>query len=649
MKNMIPILMLIASTLFVTSSCTEFTDEQQAELEKPAVSVVFNHTGTREGNREDINSAQFLIDRIDATKSVLRGAIYGFSNKGVIDAVVRAHYRGVDVKVVGDARHFGYNERGYRILQENHIPMIVGNQFHIMHNKFFVFDEYFTFVGTGNITTTGFTRNNNNWVLLESPQIASDFMAEWNQMWEGRFGSAKNLIENGNNYQVGDTTVEVYFSPQEDAMGRILEELDLTDTSIHFSIFAFTKDQIGSRFVQKHREFQKYNKEKKLHDLQVVSINDKAEQPKKVVGVLDRSQVAGNFLYHEVYRLASSGVPMRMDSNENSRVPGDYQAGGGRLHSKTMVLDAGTPNARVITGSFNWSSAATIANDEVLLILRGEAIADEYLREFKNFWRTSRPLDVGVCNYLVGQTDSDVDQDHIDQLPPEQQVDRPLCSADVEPGDVVFSEVYWYGYNGERDPADHNGFRDFVDNDEFIELYNGTDKTINLSLWTITNGFDFKVGFIPGTVIHPGQYFLIVDHNLAPYSDVSPQTEPEAFANPDFATNVSNDPRFPRLNIQNSSMALHLIDANGRVIDLAGDSTPPFAGGATLVGRRDGNFTTYDVTKVRSMERIITNGKADPGNIASSWKSCSAEEGGKNVNEKFRSLISATPGEANSK
>lgn len=628
-------------------ACTEFSEENQADLNTPAVTVIFNHTGTRQGNEKDVNAAQFLIDRIDATRSTLRGALYGFSNRGVIDAIVRAYYRGVDVKVVGDARHFGYNERGYKILQENYVPMILGNEHHIMHNKFFVMDNYFTFVGTGNITTTGFTRNNNNWVLLESPQIASDFMAEWDQMWQGRFGAAKHNLKNGNTYQVGNTKVEVLFSPQEDAMGRILEELDAVDTNIYFSIFAFTKDQIGSRFVRKHREFEAYNKANGFNDLQVVSISGQGEQPKKVVGVLDRSQVAGNFLYHEVYRLASAGVPMRLDSNENSRVPGDYQAGGGRLHSKTMILDAGTDHARVITGSFNWSSAATIANDEVLLILHGREVAEEYLREFKNFWRTSRPLSEGVCKYLIGITDSQVDQDHRDHLPAEQQVQKPLCSADIEPGDVVISEVHWFGYNGERDTADHTSSRNFgrnyVDNDEFIELYNPTDKVINLSLWTITNGYDFKVGFIPGTVIHPGQYFLVLDHNLAAYSDVTPQDSTEAFSNPDFEMNVSNDPRFPRLNINNVTMNLHLLDADGRQIDIAGNSSPPFTGGVTLDA---GN----KITKVRSMERIISNGSVKgAGNLPGSWKACALKEGGKNVNKKFKKLISATPGEANSK
>ena len=85
----------------------------------------------------------------------------------------------------------------------------------IMHNKFFIIDERFVVTGTGNITTTGFGKNDNNWVLIDSPEVADDFQAEFDQMFDGRFGYAKDTIDNNNTYTVGDTKVEVYFS-QED-------------------------------------------------------------------------------------------------------------------------------------------------------------------------------------------------------------------------------------------------------------------------------------------------------------------------------------------------------------------------------------------------------------------------------------------------
>ena len=74
-------------------------------------------------------------------------------------------------------------------------------------------------------------------------------------MFAGRFGYSKNEIINNNSYQVGDTRVEVYFSPQEDAMGRILEGSEYQGNH-QFFIFAFTKDQLGL-LIEKDREFKR--------------------------------------------------------------------------------------------------------------------------------------------------------------------------------------------------------------------------------------------------------------------------------------------------------------------------------------------------------------------------------------------------------
>lgn len=619
MKAQLLLWFMFLGLMLPLTSCNQFSDEELADLGRPRVTAYFNSTGTREGNQRDIGAERAMVERIDSATGTLDACIYGFSNQNIIDAVIRAHYRGVRVRVVGDARHFGYNERGYKQLQENHIPIQVGNQFHIMHNKFFVIDELFVFVGTGNITRTGFNRNNNNWVLIDSPHVARDFLDEFEQMYAGRFSTAKERIDNGNTYEVGDTTVEVYFSPQEDAMGRIQEELDRADTNIHFTIFAFTKDQVGSRFIQKHREWSAENEANGDDDLPIL------ERPKKVVGILDRSQVHGNFLYHEVYRLVLNGVPMKMDANEASYLPGDYQAGGGRLHSKTMIIDRGTPNARVITGSFNWSSSATIANDEVMLILRGEEITEQYYREFENLWVQSKGISQGICNYLV-----DYDP---------RTGEGPKCASDVNPGDILISEVGWYGWNGLVRGSDFSGEeRELVSDDEFIELYNTTDEAINLSLWTISNGDDFTVGFTPGTVIQPNQYFLILDHNLGSYSDSEPQRDREAYTGADFVMNLANDPRFPRLNLKDVSLDLRLVDTLAREIDRAGDGRPPFAGGPEI-------SQTGEVLRVRSMERDITQ---SDGTSPAAWDACSASEGGVNVREPFRDDVIATPGEPNS-
>jgi phosphatidylserine/phosphatidylglycerophosphate/cardiolipin synthase-like enzyme len=579
------------------------------------VEVFFNAPGTRKGTEYNRLPAEFAAERIDAAKVSVDAAVYGFNHRLIIAALVRAHLRGVKVRIVGDAGEYARGSRGYGAMEDYRIPMQLGNQFHIMHDKFFVIDGRFVFVGTGNISHSEFERNNNNWLILDSAPLSDLFTAEFEQMFAGRFSAAKKPLEMVNGFQIGDTFVEVFFSPQDDAMGKILEELAKVDTSVHFTIFAFTKDQVASRFVEKHVAFEAYNRANNLQDTDLLD-----PRRKRVVGVLDRSQLHGNGQYHQGYRLAANGVPMRMDGNENSAMPGDYQAGGGRLHAKTMILDEGTPNARVITGSFNWSSAATISNDEVLLVLHGERITDQYMDEFRKIWSQGKELSQSMCNYMV-------DKESL------------RCGSEVRPGDVVISEVHWDGWNAQRDPSDHTGnFRSDVTNDQFIELYNRTDKPVNLSMWTLSNGHDVIMGFTPGTVIMPGQHYLVLDHNTVPLSERDPQRGVHAFLNPDFVLNTANDPRFRRLNFKSAYMNIILRDVRAEVIDRAGDGGPPFYGG------RQGDMNY-------SIERVFTGAnEVGDGTQRSSWRQSTGVNGrgGENVAESFRDFIIATPGQANS-
>ena len=631
--------LLLASTAIYAGGCTtSIAEEDLEDFDTPKVEVFFNSTGTRPGNQYDLKPSEYLIERMDGVRNTLDVAAYGFDKPNIVRGIVQAYNRGIDVRFVGSTSHL--DEDGYQRLRERHIPMQVGNEFHIMHNKFFILDERFVFVGTGNITPTGFQRNNNNWVWFESAPLAKDFGEEFEQMFDGRFSTAKESTNDVNTYEIGDTTVEVYFSPQEKAMTRMIEEINKVHTSLHFQIFAFTKNEVGSAMIRKHRELMAHNEKNADKNWRKKSPR---KWPKKVTGLLDRSQVHGNGQYHEAYRLSAFGIPMKMDANERAIQPGDYQAGGGRLHTKTMMLDAGTEDARVITGSFNWSSSATIANDEVMMILRGERITERYMSMFDALWLKSRKLPAGLCNYLTTK----------------QKDENMMCSDEVEPKDIVFSEVHWDGWNGESDPSAHTGppsERRRIVNDEFIELYNTTNRPIDMSMWSITNGDDFVVGFPPGTIIQPKQYYLVLDHNTITYSERRPQRGEHAFQNADFVLNTANDPRFPRLNLKNSALRLELRKVGSTpkdpAIDVVGDGGPPYAGGRDVECTSDCQSfePVYEVKKNYSMERKIPTSKKveiPDGDKKSSWTECKAKTGGKNVNKRFREFIIATPGQPN--
>jgi phosphatidylserine/phosphatidylglycerophosphate/cardiolipin synthase-like enzyme len=573
-------LVLFAGALLALLSCNR--PPSDAELDQTRggrIDTYFNDPGTRMDNMWEPDVIDVMVDMIDQAGATIDFAVMGFGRQEVIDAFLRAHDRGIKVRMVGDAGHL-YNS-GYRQFIDREIPMVNGNLGHIMHDKFMVVDSRFVFAGTANWTDTDLRHNSNNFFVVDSPPVAADFTEEFEQMFAGAFGNQKVPGTGERTYTVGDTEMEVWFSPNEDAMGRILTLVEEAQESIRFTIFAFTKDQVGSAFINKLEDWRDepdYDPEADFRDR------------KSIAGVIDQSQLHSNGQYHEVFRLLGADLDLRMDGNDNGKQPGDYQAGGGRMHSKTMVIDAYGENPMVITGSFNWSASATSSNDEFLVVLHGARVAQAYDQYFEDNWNNGRRMG--------GDREGE---------------------NDLVAGDVVINEIHWWSEHDE-------GF------DEFIELRNTTDREIDMNLWQIANPDDFVVGFPPGSAIAPHGLFTILDHTLEPYQDGAPQDETTAFSGGDLVLNAFNDNRQSRLYLKNGAMELFLKDPENNVIDTAGNGSTPFAGGP-------------DGSTVRSMERNDT--PAD-GAEATSWHTCSASEGGAYVQPDYRSTVIATPGEENS-
>ncbi|MED5374214.1 MAG: phospholipase D-like domain-containing protein [Myxococcota bacterium] len=579
--------------LFLLLACAP-SEEDLDSTRGGRVDTFFNEPGTRLENLWYPDVVNVMVELIDSADATLDFAVMGFYQQDVVDAFVRAHDRGVVVRMVGDAGHL-YNS-GYQTFLDRDIPIVTGNQAHIMHHKFMIVDGRYVFCGTANWTDTDLIHNSNNFAFMDSPAVAADFQAEFEQMWGGAFGHSKVELHNGRSYTLGDTEVEVWFSPNEDSMGRILELVDGAQESVRFTIFAFTKDQVGSAFIRKQEELAELHGDDALWD------GLSGSDPRYgVAGVVDKSQMHSNGQYHEVYRLMGAQIPMRLDGNDSSKQPGDYQAGGGRLHSKTMLIDADGENPVVVTGSFNWSSSATVSNDEYLLVFKGGRVAEAYADYFTSLW------DNGT---YMGYT-------FVGDAP-----DGELYNS-IEPGDVVINEVMWYGAHS----ADNEGF------DEFIELRNMTDRDLKLDMWQITGVDDFTVGLPPGTTIKAGETFLIVDHVLEAYEDGAPQDEYSAYTWGDMVVNAFNDNRQSRLYIKDGSLELFLMDPRGNVVDTVGDGGGAFAGGLGTDG------------KVRSMERALVPGDgSDPQN----WSAYQGDEGIGAVNPEFASEILASPGATNS-
>ena len=131
------------------------------------------------------DGASRLVERAvyDARRSVLVAA-YSFTSKPIARALVAAHGRGVDVRVVCDKNQ--YNRPIENFLSARGIPVRVSSQYNLMHDKFMVIDGATVELGSFNYTYSAEYDNAENVMVVHNiPGIAADYARQWNDIWAG--------------------------------------------------------------------------------------------------------------------------------------------------------------------------------------------------------------------------------------------------------------------------------------------------------------------------------------------------------------------------------------------------------------------------------------------------------------------------------
>lgn len=150
--------------------------------------------------------------------------------------------------------------------------------------------------------------------------------------------------------------VQVLFTPGDDAAGQIVLSIEQAQKQVLVQTFSFTSKEIAQALIRA-----------KQRGVEVQVITD-AEQMLR----MERSKVA---------TVAAGGVPVFVDSQHDS------------AHNKVMVIDAGSANPVVITGSFNFTHAAQHRNAENLLLFRGNReLTTAYLENWRRHREHSQPL-----------------------------------------------------------------------------------------------------------------------------------------------------------------------------------------------------------------------------------------------------------------
>lgn len=297
-----------------------------------------------------------LIEKINAAKTSIHIASFEFDLTPIAEALIAAKQRGVDVRWVTDDEHGleadeepGHGQ--FAMLQQSGIEVRSDTRSALMHNKFWIFDGKTAWTGSTNITVSGVFQQNNNTVVIHSPEVAAIYEREFTEMWDGQYGPNSPSTADQQSVVVNGTPIQVYFSPEDEVMTRIIPYVRAAQSSIRFLAFSFTDQPLAQAMI------------------------DRASTGVDVAGVFEK--VGSETESSQLGTLYCAKLPVRQDGNPRF------------LHDKVIVVD----NRYVITGSFNFSENATESNDENVIIIDNPQIASLYMQEFERIWNIATEPD----------------------------------------------------------------------------------------------------------------------------------------------------------------------------------------------------------------------------------------------------------------
>lgn len=285
-----------------------------------------------------------LVEAIDAARLSIDAAAYSITLNSVRNALINAHKRGVTVRIVMESNNMDSSD--VQRLLEAGVPIIGDNSPGLMHDKFMVIDRSEVWLGSMNFTDSGTYDDNNNMIRIRSTKMAENYSVEFGEMFEeGRFGENVLAQTPHPSLTLDGTRVDTYFSPDDHVLTALYALLSQSEESIYFLAFSFTSNELGA------------------------IVREKAEAGLDIKGVMDKEQVASN-TGTEFDPFRQAGLDVRIDGID------------GQMHHKVFIVDGRI----VVLGSYNFSRAAEERNDENLLIIYNEQIAEFLLREFERVY-----------------------------------------------------------------------------------------------------------------------------------------------------------------------------------------------------------------------------------------------------------------------
>ncbi|RFP25808.1 phospholipase [Duganella sp. BJB488] len=253
-----------------------------------------------------------------------------------------------------------------------------------VHNKFVVEVDTASgqalrmLTGSTNWTTTGLCTQLNNVLVLERPGTANRFYQQWRKLAEVGDDMPEQLrIDNGKASVDGNITTLFAATKDQAEFAPVLDAIAKAKHGVLFLMFMPGQSPLLEALLARVAE---------ADAPYIRGVVSAVTQSEKGVVTEHNAQVIANGVDPERFHnevLKPDGLPPanlpKWALEEFQR--GMYLSAGlnAIIHSKTLVIDPFSDDCVVVTGSHNFSPAASSRNDENLVIIRGDkALAQAY-------------------------------------------------------------------------------------------------------------------------------------------------------------------------------------------------------------------------------------------------------------------------------
>lgn len=124
------------------------------------------------------NCTQQIVNKIDSANKTLLIQSFSFTSKPIIFAILKAHKRGVLVKIELDKSQI--NSFGYKTLKPLGIFIAIDNKVKIAHNKVMIIDNHLLITGSFNFSASAQHYNAENVIFIYKEKVIKKYIDNFN-------------------------------------------------------------------------------------------------------------------------------------------------------------------------------------------------------------------------------------------------------------------------------------------------------------------------------------------------------------------------------------------------------------------------------------------------------------------------------------